>query len=578
VKNLEVAWILSEIADLLEIRGENQFKVRAYRSAARSIKHLRENIVDLKNKGTLRDIPGVGKNIAAKIEEILDTGKCKALEELRKEIRPELVNIIRLPGVGIKTARVIHEHLPGIDLAELEKAARKKKIRALPGLGPKTEQNIIRGIELLKYEREKSPLGLAMSSAEALLEFLASLEEVKHVEIGGSVRRGKDMVTDVDFVVSTADPQGVIQIFLKHPHIRDVELIEKYRVKAVTWLGVKVDLELVKEDNFIAVLHRSTGSRLHFEQLADFARSQNCILTGSEVLVEGNKVSVNREEDIYSAIGLPYIAPELREGQGEIEAAREGKLPKLLTLNDIKGDLHVHSSWSDGTSSIEELVRDAMSRGYSYIAITDHSKSLGIANGLSEERLLEQWKEIDRLRGKYAPFVILKGIEVDILSDFHLDLDNEVLAEMDIVIAAIHTGFKQDSHIITKRLLAALENPYVDVIAHPTGRILGRRPAYEFDFDRVIEKAAEMNAVLEINASPDRLDLNAEQVRIAKEKGVKIAINTDAHDKACLEDIKYGVITARRGWLERGDVLNTLNLEELLTYLSERKKRALARG
>ncbi|KUK10701.1 MAG: PHP domain protein [Clostridia bacterium 41_269] len=575
MKNLEIALLLGEIADLLEIKGENQFKIRAYRRASRAVKYLKENIEDLKEKGSLTKIPGVGKGIAAKIEEYLDTGEIKYYTELKKEVHPELLNLIRLPGVGIKTAKIIHEHFPGIDIELLKKYAEEGKIRALPGLGPKTEQNLLRGIDLMYGEREKYSIGIAKTSAEIILDFLNSISEVERAEIAGSVRRGKDLVGDLDLVISAKNYQEVVYYFEKHPHIQRVEKIGDQRFKAATWLGIKVDIEFADEDNFIETLYISTGSEEHIQQVKKLAEGFKGQITKNGIFINGSKIFLEGEKDIFSALGLPYIEPELREGRGEVEAAKKGRLPLLVKLNDIKGDLQVHSTWSDGMNSIEEMVQEAVAMGYSYIAITDHSKSLGIANGLSEKRLMEQWEEIEKLREKYAPFKILRGIEVDILSDGRLDFDEEVLKNLDLVIASIHSGFKQDRETITKRIISALENPYVDIIAHPTGRILGKRPPYDFDFERVLEKAAETNTVLEINASPDRLDLDDEQARAAKEMGIKIAVNTDAHERSCLNDIQYGVITARRAWLQKEDIINCMEPDELLNFLAERKKGAM---
>ena len=575
--NMEAAWSLSEIADLLEIKGENQFKIRAYRNAAASIASLQDSLETLNNNGGLLQVPGVGKDIANKLEEMLATGRGTLLEKLRQEIPPGLLNITQLPGIGLGAARIIFQHTDIRDLQQLEKAARDRKIRTLPGLGPKTELNIIRGIEIIQTERDKSPLHLAMASAGILVKFLESLATIGQVSLGGSLRRGKDMVHDIDIAATAQDKTFVLDNFSKHPHLKEVTAVSENRLEAVTWLGVKVDLMLVAEADFIPVLHWSTGSKEHFREVAAFAEEKGFQLTGNQVLHNGESLNLQTEADIFELLELPFIPPEIREGTGVIEAAREGRLPTLIELSDIKGDLHVHSSWSDGISTIEELVQAAVARNYAYLAITDHSKSLAIANGLSWERLQEQWKEIERLQYDYAPFRLLKGMEVDILKGGELDFEPEVLEQLDIVVASIHSGFRQSSEILTSRLLSALRNPYVDIVAHPTGRILGRRPPYDADFNRFFEEAVETATFLEINSSPDRLDLSAEHSRLAKDKGIMLAINTDAHDKARLGEIAFGVTNGRRGWLEAANVLNTRSTEELLEILKDRRGKALRR-
>ena len=567
LQNFEIVWMLNELADLLEIKGENQFKIRAYRNAARSISRLEQNISGFHDRNELKKIPGIGSNIADKIIEFLETGTLAALSRLREEVPEGLMTLTRLPGVGLKSAKAIHENFGVKDTDDIERLAKEHKIRSLPGLGPKTELNILRGIQMLKQNQESSPLYMALASGEIFADFLRGLKEVSRVEIVGSVRRGKEMVGNVNILAGASDFAPVIDAFSKHPHLKQVSSAENNRVKGVSLLGVNIDLILVSEEKFIQAFHFWTGSREHLEQLTAAQRGRN---NGWQ-----SDIAVTGEEDIYAALGLPYIQVELREGSGEVEAALNNLLPDLVNTSDIQGDLHVHSTWSDGISTIEELVQEAINRGYSYIAITDHSKSLAIANGLDEERLLRQGQEIRRLREKYSPFLILHGIEVDILSDSRLDFEDSVLAQLDIVVASIHTGFKQDEETLARRLNAAMENPFVDIIAHPTGRILGRRPPYKFALDTFIEKAAVTGAVLEINASPDRLDLNAEQVRKAKENGVKIAIDTDAHDRARLGDIKFGVITARRGWLEKEDVINCLSPAELLDFLAQRRRKAV---
>jgi len=577
MNNLEAAWSLNEIADLLEIKGENQYKIRAYRKAAASIANLGESLETLHQQGLLLEVPGVGKNIAGKLEELLTTGKISLLERLRQEISPGLRNITQLPGVGLRAARIIYQHTGISDLEQLEQAARDRKIRSLPGLGPKTELSIIRGIEILRAEGGLSPINLAMASAEILVGFLNSLSAVDEVAVSGSLRRGKEMVHDVDIVASSDEKEYVLDTFAMHPHLKEIVSRTEERIEAVTWLGVKTDLTLTDKDGFIPVLHWGTGSKEYFKGLSSFAQTKGVDLKVNQVISGGIPVPLQEESEIYRLLELPYIPPEIREDPAVIEAGQHGKLPALIELNQIKGDLHIHSTWSDGISTIEEMVKEAIEMNYSYIAITDHSKALAIANGLSWERLQQQWKEIERLQYEYAPFRIFKGLEVDILNDGILDYEDEVLERLDVVIASVHSGFRQDSETLTGRLVAALCNPYVDIVAHPTGRILGKRPPYNADFNRFFEVAAETGTFLEINASPDRLDLSAEHARQAKDMGIMIAISTDAHEKARLKEMAFGVTNGRRGWLEASNVINSRSVEDIEELLETRRARALSK-
>lgn len=576
MNNMEAVWSLNEIADLLEIKGENQFKVRAYRKAAAEITHLSQNLEILSQEGKLQDIPGVGKNIALKLEEIVATGRIDLLEKIRGEISPDLRKVAQLPGIGLKTAGIIHRHTGISSLEELQLAARSRKIRELPGIGPKTELNILRGLEFVGSQRDRSPLNLALSSANILVDFLESLEVTRKVALSGSVRRGKDMVGDVDIIAWVEDKNFVVETYSQHPHLKEILSTSESRVEAVTWLGVETDLNLVEEEEFIPFLHWSTGSKTYMEGLTDYAAGKGVYISGLQILTEEGPLKVGQEDDIYAGLDLPFIPLEIREGPEVIDVACEGRLPDLVEVGDIKGDLHVHSSWSDGINTIEELVQKAVAMGYSYLGITDHSKALTIANGLNWERLQAQWKEIDRLRYEYAPFNLLKGLEVDVLKDGSLDYGSEVLEQLDIVIASVHSGFKQDADTMTERLVSVLNNPFVDIVGHPTGRILGRRPPYQADFERLTQVASETGTCLEINASPDRLDLSAEHARKAQGQGIMLAINTDAHDKERLNEIALGVTNARRGWLEARSVLNTYPIEDLREILSERRNKALS--
>ncbi|MDA8234423.1 MAG: DNA polymerase/3'-5' exonuclease PolX [Clostridia bacterium] len=563
--NVEIAWVFYEIADLLEIKEDNPFKPRAYRKAGRTIAKWDQPLSALK-EDEIRAIPGVGAALAAKITELLKTGKCEYHQKLREEVPLGLLEVLAIPGLGAKTARTLYRKLGITTIDELEAAAKARKIRTLPGMGNKTEFAILHGIDMLRTGSGAAPVGVATAVGRNLAEFLAALPEVTQVSLAGSTRRMKEMIGDIDLVVASEKPVEVTGLFVKHPSVKEVSAHGENQVKAITWLGIQVDLLVVGPQEYWAALHHFTGSKEHNQRLQELAGERGLKIYEYGVFPEGQDESlpVNSEEDLYLALGLPYIPPELREDEGEIEAALEGTLPDLVSVEDIRGDLHLHSKWSDGVATIEEIVAAARQRGYEYIAITDHSKSLAIAGGLKEERLMEQHRYIDELNRGLEDFRVLRGIEVDILSDGRLDYGDELLSGMDVVIASIHSGFRQSREEMTKRMLSALKNPHVNILAHPTGRMLGRRDAYEVDLEKVFEAAAKYDKVLEINASPDRLDLNAENVRrAAKDYGLKIAVNTDAHHISKLEDMYFGIGTARRGWLEKKDVINTFTLEEL---------------
>ncbi|WP_227765759.1 DNA polymerase/3'-5' exonuclease PolX [Zhaonella formicivorans] len=573
--NLEIAWIFSEIADLLELKEESSFKVRAYRKAAKTIKHLSDDLGSLWKKGKLTELPGIGKNLSDKIAELLSTGQCAFHQRLKEEVPVTLRELLAIPGLGSKSVRLIHERLHVNNMEELEAAAKEKKIRTLPGMGSKTELNILRSIEMLKQNAQSEvPIGVALPLANLFLNDLKRLPEVTDGAICGSLRRGKELVKDIDLLIATRNPDLVRQTVLKHPQVKDIITSGNEKSAVLTWLGVKVEVRTVSPDQFWSALHHLTGSKEHHERLRQRARSLGLKVNEYGIFPEGSEVSleIKGEEDIYRATGVPYIPPELREDSGEWEAALENDLPRLLELEDIKGDLHLHTSWSDGIHSIEEMADAARRKGYEYIAITDHSRSLGIANGLSIERLQEQHALIKQMNSQSADLKILTGVEADILQDGRLDYPDEILEQCDVVIASIHTGFRQEMEKLTLRAEAALKNPYVHILAHPTGRILGRRKPYDIDLDRLFQLAKAEGKALEINSSIDRLDLNAALARrAAYEFEIPIVINTDAHDVSRLEEMAYGVTTARRGWLTKEQVVNTKSKLELDKFLKRRR-------
>ena len=568
MKNQEIAGIFNEIAGLLEIKGENPFRIRAYRRAALNIEGHAKNIADL-TREELLEIPGIGKDLADKIEEYLKTGKIASYEDLKKEVPEGLSDLLSVPSLGPKTAKLLHEKLKIKNIDELEKFAREHKLAGLPGIKEKTEENIIRGIEMLRRGKERQPLGRVLPIASAIVEYLRKNAPIKKISVAGSLRRIKDTVRDIDILITSSNPHDVMKTFLHLPDAKEVLMHGPTKSSIITREGIQVDLRVVEEESFGAALAYFTGSKEHNIRLREMAVKKGLKINEYGIFREkdNKKLGGKNEEDIYNILGLQYVPPELREDRGEIEAALNNALPRLIELADIKGDLHVHSEWSDGSHTFEELASAAKERGYEYIAITDHSKGLGIARGLNEERLMEEKKAIDALNKKLRGFKLLMGIEVDIRSDGRMDFSDEVLAKMDIVVASIHSGFRQSREQLTKRLVSAMKNPYVSVIAHPTGRLIGERDPYEVDMDYILKIAQETGTALEINAYPLRLDLNDIYAKKAKELGIKLVISTDAHLTSQFDYMHYGVSIARRGWLEKKDVLNTMSFNSLAKAL-----------
>lgn len=553
MNNLEVAQALYEIADLLELKGEDPFKIRAYRKAAEAVDLLLEEIGQVAAERRLLQVPAIGKATAAKIEELLATGRLAYLEELRRAFPPGLRDVTRVPGLGAKTAMLLYTRL-GIDsLDRLELAAREGQLRDLPGVGARKEAAILTALERLATLQERVSIGAVAPVAEALAEHIRRHPAAEQVAVAGSVRRRQDTVGDIDLVVATRDPAAI------HTYIKGLpiagEILEEGTGKLTlkTSLGRHMDLTIVPPDMFARALILTTGSAAHLEALG-------------AALPDGPD-----EVAVYAALGLPFIPPELREGLGEAEAARAGRLPRLLERTDLKGDLHAHTRASDGTATLQEMAEAARSLGHQYLAICDHSQSLAVAGGLTPERLALQGAEIRRLNQGMSGLRVLRGTEVDILKDGALDFPDPVLAELDVVVASIHSHMQLDSAAQTERLLRAIHNPHVDIIGHPTGRILGRRDPYALDFERIAAACAATGTALEISASPSRLDLSDEHARIARQLGVILVINTDAHSTLELQGLEWGVGQARRAWLEAGDLLNALPLPDLLAWLAKPK-------
>jgi DNA polymerase (family 10) len=567
MKNFQIASIFNQIADLLEIKQDNPFKIRAYRRAAQNLESLTENLEVLAQEDRLQEIPGIGKDLSEKIKEFINKGKISSFEELRKTIPEGVMKMLEIPGVGPRTAKMLYEKVGIRTVEELEKRARAHKLSGLPGLKDKTEENILRGIEILKKGRERILLGTALPLAESIIAELKNLSEVKRISYAGSLRRMKETVRDIDILITSTHPEKVMDYFIKLPNVKEVLAKGETKSSILTPEGIQVDLRVVEPESFGSCLLYFTGSKQHNIRLRTMAQKMGLKISEYGVFEEKTNKNLARnkeEEDIYKILSLSYIPPELREDLGEIEAAAEGKLPELIELKDVRGDFHVHSNWSDGAYPLEEIANEGRRRGYEYLAITDHSQSLGIAHGLDEQRLLKQIEEIKKFNQKFKDFCLLCGTEVDIRKDGSLDLEKKVLEKLDIVVASLHTGFKQSKEILTARVIKAMETGLVTIFAHPSGRLLGEREAYELDYEAIFKVAKKTNTFIEINAYPQRLDLTDINCRAAKNHGLTLAISTDAHTLPQLDFMRLGVAVARRGWLEKKDLLNTLSLIQLL--------------
>ncbi|RLE14275.1 DNA polymerase/3'-5' exonuclease PolX [Candidatus Aerophobetes bacterium] len=574
VDNIKIARIFREIADLLSIKGENPFRIRAYEKAADILEHLSGNIEELYREGKLKQIPGIGKGILEKIETIIKTGTLPLYEQLKSNFPPGLIEIISIPDVGPKTAKLLYEKMGIKNVEELEDAAKKGMLRGLAGMGERKEENILRGIKLYRMRSSRMLLGRALPLVNAVISELTTKASslIEKISPAGSLRRGKETVGDIDILATSSNPDSLMDAFSNLSFVEEVLVKGETKTSILTDQGFQMDLRVVSSESFGAALQYFTGSKSHNIKLRERAIRKGLKINEYGVFnQEGRKIAGEKEEEVYSILNLHFIPPELREDRGEIEAAEKGSLPDLLTEKDIKGDLHIHTTYSDGKNDIEEMVEGAIAKGYQYIAITDHSSSLKVARGLSIESILSQIKKIKELNSKLNGFKILTGAEVNINKDGSLDFPEEVLSKLDVVIAAIHTGFKQDEKTITNRVIKALRHPMVNILAHPSGRLIGEREPYAIDLNEVLNVAAEEGVWVEINSQPERLDLTDYWAMEAKKKGVKIVINTDSHNKDSLDFIKLGVVTARRGWLEKGDVVNTLSLHQLLKLLQDKK-------
>jgi DNA polymerase (family X) len=568
-QNREIASVLYEMAELLELHAENRFKIIAYSKAARAIESLNEDIEQVCRERRLQSIPGVGKAIADKVEEYLRTGSIQSHQDLLKDTPAGLAELLNISGLGPKTIFMLHEKLNITNLDTLEKAAKEHRIRRLPRMGPVREKNIQKSIERYRKRSTRILFSIAEPIVDEILANLRRMEGLEHVTAAGSYRRGRETVGDIDILATAARPEEVVASFVRMPLVEEVLVKGPTKASIIVKETIQVDLRIVEHRSYGTVLQYFTGSKEHNVKLRQLALGRGFSLSEYSLtrLVDGKDLFFEHEEDVYVALGLPYIPPELREDRGEVEAALLGRLPKLVEPKDILGDLHVHSDWSDGRASILDMAKAAKALGYGYIAVSDHSPSVGIAGGLTPEKMEEKIKAVAAVNETLEGITVLVGTEVDIKADGRLDYPNDLLDKCDVVVASVHMGQQQTLRAISGRLISAIENEFVDIIGHPTGRIIDQREPYDLDMQSVLEAAGRTGTAMEINAYPRRLDLNDINARAAKEMGVKMCINSDAHEPEQLGVMKYGVNVARRAWLEKKDLLNTLHLQELLKVL-----------
>jgi DNA polymerase (family 10) len=556
--NASIAETFRHVADLLEIEGANPFRIRAYRRAAQTVEDLPQSAAKMVADGkTLAGLPGIGKDLAGKITEIVNTGRLGALAEIEARTPTTLAALTAVPGLGPKRVHRLHEAFGIKTLKDLERAARKHKIRELRGFTAKTEEKILAEIERSQAREQRFKIATAEDFAQTLCTYLQADPRIGRVVVAGSYRRRKETVGDLDILVTCAKGQAAVNHFLAYDEIAKIVAKGSTRATVILRSGIQVDLRVVPAKSYGAALHYFTGSKSHNIAIRKIGQARGLKINEYGIFRDGTRIGGRTEEEIFAAVGLPYIEPELREDRGEIQAAFDGQLPKLISLEDIRGDLHVHTKASDGKSSLREMVEAARARGYEYVAITDHTKHATVARGLDEKRLAKQLDEIGKLSEDFDDIRILKSSEVDILADGKLDLSDSMLKRLDVVVAAVHYKFELDAQKQTERMLRAMDNKYVSILAHPSGRLLGEREAYPVDLERVIEGARDRGVALELNSHPARLDLDEVHCKLAKELGVNLVISTDAHSTFGLDTMRFGIGQARRAWLERKDVLNT---------------------
>jgi DNA polymerase (family 10) len=576
MKNLEIARLFDQMADGLEIMGDNPFRIRAYRRAAQNLETLSEDVETVAREGRLEEVPGIGADLAGKIREYLDTGRITEIAGITRRIPRGVLELMNVPGIGPRTARLLYEREGITTLAGLEKLARAGKLRGRHGIQAKTEANILKGIALVRSGQERMPLGFALPLGRDLLRELEGVSGVKDVILAGSLRRMKDTIGDIDILAISTAPKTVMQAFVRLPQVSEVLEVGETKASIRHRDGIQVDLRVVEPACSGAALVYFTGSKQHSIRLREMALKKGLKMSEYGVFraSTGRRVAGVTEEEVYASIGLPWIPPELREDAGEIEAAQTGKLPELVRLSDIKGDLHCHTSASDGHQTIDELVSAVEARGYDYVLVSDHSPSARVAGGLSIAELNAHVRAIRAAQKRHPRITVLAGTECDIRPDGSLDYPDAVLARLDLVVAAVHSGFRQPRRQMTQRICRALENPFVDVLAHPTGRLIGERAPYDVDLDQVFRTAKRLGKAVEIDSYPTRLDLNDVHARRAADLGVLIAVDTDTHILDHLGAIELGVATARRAWLGKDQIINTWSSKRLIGWARTRRPSA----
>ena len=563
MQNIDVARVFHEVADLLEIQGANTFRIRAYRAAARTIETLGTPVASLveSDPGALEALPGIGADLAGKIATVVKTGRLPLLRELSRKTPVTLTALMRIPGLGPKRARLIHDTLGVKTLTQLEKAARAGRLREVKGIGPTLEQTILRGLRQQKAHAGRVTLSDAEAHVRPLLEYLRGAPGLRGLEVAGSYRRRRETVGDIDLLVCSTRPRPIAERFVSYPEVRQVTAHGDTRCAVVLASGLQVDLRIVPPRSYGAALYYFTGSKPHNIAVRRLAMKRHLKINEYGVFRGSRQIGGRTEAEVFRSVGLPWIPPELREDRGEIDAARDGSLPRLVELKDIRGDLQMHTVHTDGHDSVEAMARACRDRGYAYMAITDHTKAVRVAGGLSRAGFRRLFRDIDRARNAVRGITIFKSAEVDILENGTLDLDDDTLAELDVVLVSIHSQFNMSRRAMTARILKALHHPRVHILGHPTGRLIGRREPYAVDMDAVVSAARELGVLLEINAQPERLDLRDTAIRLARDAGVGLVISTDAHGTRELEFMRYGVDQARRGWCERKDIANTRTVE-----------------
>ncbi|MCK9410254.1 MAG: DNA polymerase/3'-5' exonuclease PolX [Bacteriovoracaceae bacterium] len=578
MEKAKITEILDEVGTLLELKGENPFKSRAFHNAARILAGVTEDLNELVKNGELRSIKGIGESTAKIISDLVTTGSSSDHESLKKYFPAGIFDVMKIQGMGPKKVSLVYKKLKIASIDDLEKAARAGKLEKLEGFGKKTEENILLGIAQVRTHASKFHIHIAEKAAQAILESLSTHKGIIRSEIAGSLRRKKETIGDIDIVVSakSKDAQSIMKIFTTHPNVERITGEGETKSSVVLNSGINCDLRIVEEKAFPFALNYFTGSKDHNVRIRSLARENGWSLNeyGFSLIEPGKKIkplpkSIKSEEDIYKAVGLQYVEPELREDLGEIEASATGKLPTLVTWNDIRGTFHCHTNYSDGHNTLTEMAAAAQKLGWEYLGIADHSKVAAYANGLTEDRVKKQHKEIETLNETFKGFKLFKGTEVDILPSGELDFSDKVLASFDYVVASVHSSFKMSEADMTKRIMKALKNKYVTMLGHLTGRLLLERESYPLNQTEIINAASDLGKIIEINAHPMRLDLDWRMVKYARQKGVLIAINPDSHVTSGLTDVKYGVGIARKGWCEKRDILNTKSVKQVDLYLKK---------